>query len=204
MRLVRTTLFAAFAFGCGATPSTQIVTGTATDALAVRAISGTTVVTASAVASDGSFSLALPADRDYRLEVLTSAGTEPVYTDTSSTFQDLVFRVCQPGNPIDVGTIGPHHHGGSGDGSGGGGSGMGSGCIGGPGGPGGGHGGPGRGSAACDDPTSCGCANGSDCWSSSGPPDCGSDGDCQPPGGSGMCPDHPPGNIGCGSDAGSD
>lgn len=161
MRILSSFMFAACvaAFGCGTTPSTQTVTGTTTDAIAVRAVSGSSVVTAAQVQSDGSFSLSLPAGAAYRLELLTSSGVEPVLEDTGSTYADLEVHVCHPGKPLNVGAIGPHHHGdGSGDGDGDGGSGgggpggggsgdMGSGgCIGmGSGGPGGGHGGPGGG-----------------------------------------------------------
>jgi hypothetical protein len=192
MSLFRTTLFAALVSGCSTTPTTQVVTGTATDSLAVRAISGDTVVTASAVADDGSFSLALPAG-EYRLEVLTSSGAEPVYADNATTLTDLEFTVCHPGAPFDLGAIAPHHVGSGGSGAG---SGSGEGSGAGPGsGMCGGHGGMG-GHGDCNDPNSCGCAGGSDCW---GPPMCGSDA-CPPPdGGSGMCPDHPPGDFGCGS-----
>jgi hypothetical protein len=178
---------------CGTTsPSTQTVTGsiTATDAMAVRAIAGSSVVAATSLASDGSFALALPSGSTYRLELVTAAGgVEPVYADASGVYRDLTFRVCQPGAPIDLGRIGSHQEAGGGSGSG---SGSGSGC--GPGGGMGGHGG-------CDaDPTTCGPPPGD-------PPCMGSGSDaslCMPPDGDpGMCPDHPPGDIGCGSGSGS-
>jgi hypothetical protein len=195
MKYFGISLFAACAaFGCGTTtPSTQVVTGTATNALAVRAVSGTTIVTASAVTSSGSFSLSLPVGAQYRLEMLTSTGVEPVVNSGSHVVE---FRVCHAGAPFDVGTIG-HETTGSGSGS----DGHGSGCMGGGGGMGGGgmggHG-HGDGSGACDvDPSTCGCSGGSDCWGSGAGPMCGSDGACS---GGGAC-DHPPGDIGC--DAGS-
>ena len=201
MRFVRSVLFVGF-FACGtSTPSTQTVTGsvTTTDAVAVRAVAGSAVVAATTVASDGSFALAVPVGT-YRLELVTATGAvDPVYADAAGTYRDLTFRVCRPGDPVDVGHIGGHHETGGGSGSG---SGSGSGCMGGPGGPGGGHGGhgDGSGSGGCDaDPSTCG--------PPPGPPPCqGSGSACQPPDGDpGMCPEHPPGDIGCGSgsDAGS-
>jgi hypothetical protein len=201
MKYFGITLFAACAaIGCGTTPSTQVLTGTATNALAVRAVSGTTIVTASAVTSSGAFSLSLPAGAQYRLEMLTSNGVEPVVTSGSHVVE---FRVCHAGAPFDVGTIG-HVTTGDGSGSGSGGGGHGSGCMGGmgggSGGMGGGHG-HGNGSDACDaDPSTCGCSGGSDCWGSGAGPMCGSDGTCS---GGGTC-DRPPGDLGCGTGSGSD
>jgi hypothetical protein len=118
--------------GCAATssPTTQVVTGTvsASDAIAVRAVVDDQVVTATQVRSDGSFSLSLPAGKAYRLEVLSSLGVQHVRQATGA---DLKFRVCVPGDPWNVGTVGPN----SGDGSGrppGGPGGPGDGSCGGP------------------------------------------------------------------------
>jgi hypothetical protein len=57
------------AAGCSDQPSTQVLTGrvTTSGALAVRAISNGTVVTAARVRSDGSFTLSLPAGTNYQL-----------------------------------------------------------------------------------------------------------------------------------------
>ena len=111
-------LIAACAAGIGCTgsttPSTQVITGgvTTSGAVGVRAITGDTVVTASRVATDGTFALSLPSGSQYRLEIMTQNGVERV-VDTSSA--DVTFRVCAPTGPFDMGTLG-----GSGSGSGGG------------------------------------------------------------------------------------
>ncbi|MFT3697767.1 MAG: hypothetical protein QM831_31800 [Kofleriaceae bacterium] len=154
----------------------------------MRAVSGSTVVAATTISSAGDFSLALPAGATYRLEVLTSNGVAPIITSLS---QQVEFRVCHAGAPISVGHVitgGDGSGSGSGSGSDGGyhGHDCGSGMMG------GGH----HGSNACDDdPGTCGCSGGSDCWGSGAEHMCGSDGTCQ---GGGMC-DHPPGDVGCGS-----
>lgn len=96
--------------GCTSEPSTQVLTGRVqtSGAIAVRAVSGTTVVTATQVRSDGSFTLTLPADGvRYRLEVLTTSGVRHVYSTGSGGLSDLSFRVCQPVDPYDLGGIGP-------------------------------------------------------------------------------------------------
>ena len=97
----------ATAIGCtgnatSTTASTQVITGTVTStgAVAVRAIADDTVVTASRVRSDGSFTLSLPSGSQYRLEILTNSGVERV-VDSSST--DISFRVCAPQDPFDMG-----------------------------------------------------------------------------------------------------
>ena len=65
-RIQRAVLFAACAaaaVGCtGGDPETQVLTGTihTSGALAVRAVTGDSVITAATVRSDGSFTLALP------------------------------------------------------------------------------------------------------------------------------------------------
>ncbi len=96
--------------GCtGGSSPEQVLTGrvTTSGALAVRAVSGTTVVTATQVRSDGSFTLTLPADGvRYRLEVLTTSGVRHVFTRANGQLADLSFRVCQPVDPYDMGGIG--------------------------------------------------------------------------------------------------
>src|SRR5689334_14510774 len=92
--------------GCSQTPSsTQVVTGrvTTAGAIAMRAVTGTTVVTASRIHSDGSFSLALPAGHLYRLELLTTRGVRPVLARSGRALSALEFRVCQPTQPFDCG-----------------------------------------------------------------------------------------------------
>src|SRR5882724_7085732 len=86
---------AAAGFGCTGGTSTQVLTGkvTSSSAVAVRAVSGSDVVTASRVRSDGSFTLSLPAGKQYSLEVMTSAGAIlPIGTKSVA----LSFKVCQP------------------------------------------------------------------------------------------------------------
>ncbi len=96
--------------GCtGGSSPEQVLTGrvNTSGAIAVRAVSGTTVVTATQVRSDGSFTLALPADGvRYRLEVLTTSGVRHVFANASGQLADLSFRVCQPTDPYDMGGIG--------------------------------------------------------------------------------------------------
>ncbi len=91
--------------GCGTSDSTQVVTGrvTATGAIAVRAIAGGQAVTAGRVRSDGSFTLALPAGKQYRLEVLTTAGVSPIVG--ADGVSALAFGVCRPTDPFDMGGI---------------------------------------------------------------------------------------------------
>lgn len=95
--------------GCTSDPSQQVLTGrvTTSGAIAVRAVSGSQVVTATQVRSDGSFTLALPADGvRYRLEVLTTSGVRHVFSSANGSLADLTFRVCQPTDPYDMGGIG--------------------------------------------------------------------------------------------------
>jgi hypothetical protein len=97
-------LFAACA-ACTGAASTQVVTGTvaSSTAVAVRAVSGSDVVTAGRVRSDGSFTLSLPAGKQYSLEVMTSAGAIlPIGTKSAA----LTFKVCQPTDPWDMGGVG--------------------------------------------------------------------------------------------------
>ncbi len=106
--------------GCTSDPSTQVLTGkvNTSGAIAVRAVTGTTVITATQVRSDGSFTLTLPADGvRYRLEVLTTSGVRHVYSSANGALADLSFRVCQPVDPYDMGGIGGDF--GTGTGSGG-------------------------------------------------------------------------------------
>lgn len=106
--------------GCTSEPPTQVLTGkvNTSGALAVRAVSGTTVVTAAQVRSDGSFTLTLPADGvRYRLEVLTTSGVRHVFASADGALADLSFRVCQPVDPYDMGGIGGSSDPGMGGGS---------------------------------------------------------------------------------------
>ena len=109
-------------FGCGGTssaPTTQVITGTITtaNAIAVRAVVGTQVVTAGQVRSDGSFVLSLPAGQRYRLEVLDTNGVHHLVTRTGTTYADVAFTVCQPGPPHVCGGIGTGDPSGGGSGS---------------------------------------------------------------------------------------
>lgn len=101
-------VLAACLAGCSGTTPTQILTGnvTTTGAIAVRAVSGSTVITAGRVRTDGSFTLSLPAGAEYRLEVLTSTGVQPVVTSDGTTLANLTFRVCTPTSPWDMGGVG--------------------------------------------------------------------------------------------------
>jgi hypothetical protein len=62
-------LCAVAGFGCAGDGKTQVLTGRVgtQGAIAVRAVVADSVVTAAQVRSDGSFTIALPAGRDYRL-----------------------------------------------------------------------------------------------------------------------------------------
>lgn len=110
MRTALTTWLAAACavagFGCTAPDKTQVLTGRVStrDAVAVRAIDGTTIVTAGRVRSDGTFTLSLPKGHRYRLEVLTRSGVHNIIGTTSGT--DLSFKVCEPSDPFDMGGFG--------------------------------------------------------------------------------------------------
>ncbi len=93
---------------CTGDPGTQVLTGRVDrtkGALAIRAISDGDVVTAGQVRSDGSFTLVLPAGSQYRLEVLTSSGVRNVVARDGAGLRDLMFKVCEPRAPFDVGGI---------------------------------------------------------------------------------------------------
>lgn len=94
--------------GCSESSSPQVLTGrfATSGALAVRAVSADQTVTAAQVRSDGSFTLALPAGQRYRLEVLTTSGVRHVLAEGSRGLTALNFRVCDPGDPWDVGNVG--------------------------------------------------------------------------------------------------
>lgn len=109
--------------GCTEGSSTQVLTGriTTSGALAVRAVSADSTVTATQVRSNGSFTLALPAGQRYRLEVLTTSGVRHVLSHTTNGFGALSFQVCEPTDPWDVGGVGdgtmdPNNGGGGGPG----------------------------------------------------------------------------------------
>ena len=112
--------------GCTESSSTQVLTGrvTTSGALAVRAVTDDSTVTAAQVRSDGSFTLALPAGAHYRLEVLTTSGVRHVLSHKGAALSALSFDVCQPTDPFDCGGIGDGSTSGGGMGSGGGGGGM--------------------------------------------------------------------------------
>jgi hypothetical protein len=110
----------ATAIGCTQGTPNQVLTGkvTTSDAVAVRAISGTDIITAGRVHSDGSFKLELPAGKQYRLEVLTSGGVaRPILEHEGAAAKNLAFQVCHASTPYDMGGVG----GGMGSGSGSGG-----------------------------------------------------------------------------------
>nr|HEX4314109.1 hypothetical protein [Kofleriaceae bacterium] len=91
--------------------------GSTADAIAVRAVTGTTVVAAAQIASDGTFTLEVPAG-SYRLEMLTASGVKPVVISKNGALEQLAFRVCQPGGPWGMGSIGAGGGGSAGDSSG--------------------------------------------------------------------------------------
>lgn len=114
-----TSLFALILAGAGCStdpdPQSQILTGrvTTSGAIAVRAVSDGSVVTAAQIRSDGTFTLSLPPGASrYRLEVLTTSGVRHVFKNADNTFADLSFRVCQPTDPFDIGPVGPDAMGG--------------------------------------------------------------------------------------------
>lgn len=96
------------AFGCTEGSSSQVLTGRVdtTGVVAIRAVSGSDVVTAAQVASDGTFRIALPAGARYRLEVLTSDGVKQVLKHDDGSWKDMTFKVCVPTDPFDIGGIG--------------------------------------------------------------------------------------------------
>ncbi len=99
---------AAAGFGCADNGATQVLTGhvATRGAIAVRAVTGDSVVTAAQVRSDGTFTIAVPKGRNYRLEVMTSSGVRHVLANKGGGLQKLTFDVCQPVDPYDVGGIG--------------------------------------------------------------------------------------------------
>jgi len=123
----RAWLVALLLAGAGCTDDaapTQVISGkvTTNGAVAVRAVRGDVVVTASQIRTDGSFTLVLPAAGErYRLEVLTTSGVRHVFSRAEGSLADLSFRVCQPTDPYDLGGLGPN----AGTGTGGSGGGMG-------------------------------------------------------------------------------
>ncbi|NVB85593.1 MAG: hypothetical protein HOV81_44930 [Kofleriaceae bacterium] len=110
-------LCAAAGFGCSSdSSSTQVITGrVSTSAIAVRAVSGSDVIAAAQVRTDGSFTIALPKGKTYRLEVLSSAGVHHVMSYQGRTPHDLAFTVCNPQPPFDTGMLTPGMGGGGGN-----------------------------------------------------------------------------------------
>jgi hypothetical protein len=90
---------------CSGGEKTQVLIGrlSTPNAVAVRAVDGTTVVTAARVRSDGTFTLLLPAHHHYRLEVLSSSGVHNLIGAKDGGYADVTFRVCQPQDPFDMG-----------------------------------------------------------------------------------------------------
>ena len=91
--------------------SAQIVSGRvarhnfASEVVGVRAVSGDTAAAWSAVALDGSFSLELPAGAEYRMEVVTAAGSHGFVGSAGGSTHALSFAVCSAGAPFDVGHV---------------------------------------------------------------------------------------------------
>lgn len=111
VRSMRSALILCALAACSAEPSSQVISGrfqTNQGALAIRAVSGAEIVSAAQVRSDGSFTLRVPTGEDYRLEVLTRRGVKHIVapSQASGGFRELVFSVCQPVSPYDVGSIG--------------------------------------------------------------------------------------------------
>jgi hypothetical protein len=98
-------LAACAAAGCSDQPSTQLLTGrvTASGALAVRALSSGSVITAARVRSDGSFVLSLPPGTGYELQVLTGSGVQDVLDGHASP---LEFTICHSTHLFDLGGLG--------------------------------------------------------------------------------------------------
>lgn len=98
-------------FGCsndGA--SSQILTGRidtthTSGVVAIRAVTGDDVISATKVASDGRFTIALPAGAKYRLEVLTTSGVKPML-HVDGGWKSMEVKVCVPTTPFDMGTVG--------------------------------------------------------------------------------------------------
>ena len=88
----------------------QVLTGhvgTQSGVIAIRAVSGSKVVTAAQVRRDGSWTLALPVGTTYHLEMLTSTnGVKHVIAGTGGSQHELTFDVCKPQDPWDCGGAG--------------------------------------------------------------------------------------------------
>ena len=101
-----------FGFGCSdGAPAGQVLTGRidtthASGVVAIRAVSGSDVVTAAQVASDGSFRITLPTGAKYRLEVLSSGGVKQVLSHGDSGWKAMEVQVCVPSAPFDMGGMG--------------------------------------------------------------------------------------------------
>ncbi len=77
----------------------------ASQVVGVRALSGATAVAWSPVATDGRFSLELPAGADYRMEVVTTSGSHGFVASAEGSTRALRFDVCSAGVPFDVGHV---------------------------------------------------------------------------------------------------
>lgn len=98
------------AAGCAADDAgkTQVITGrvASTDAVGVRAVSGSETITAASIRADGSFTLQLPAGKQYRLEVLTKSGVQDLVAQKAGAWGAVTFKVCTPTDPYDMGGVG--------------------------------------------------------------------------------------------------
>jgi hypothetical protein len=114
---IRSWLLAACAVAVGCSePSKQVLTGrvdSTQGAVAVRAVADDAMVTAAEVKSDGTFTIALPANNHYRLELLTRTGEiKHLTASTNGGLRDIAFKVCKPIDPYNIGGVGaPGMHG---------------------------------------------------------------------------------------------
>jgi hypothetical protein len=109
LSLARLLILCVVAACSGGSSSSQVLTGridTSKGAVAIRAVIDGEVVTATPVRTDGSFTLSIPAGSNYRLEVLTHAGVvKNIVKRSGNVLRDVVFKVCDPGNPFDIGGV---------------------------------------------------------------------------------------------------
>src|SRR5688500_3695221 len=94
---------------CSGGTSTQVLTGhvpSERGALAVRAVADGEIVAATPVRSDGTWTIELAEGQRYRLEVLTRTGVKHVVHHKDGSLRDLVFKVCDAGEPHDTGEMG--------------------------------------------------------------------------------------------------
>jgi hypothetical protein len=100
-----------FGFGCSdGGASSQILTGRidtthTSGVVAIRAVTGDAVISATEISSDGRFRIALPAGSKYRLEVLTTTGVKPML-HVDGGWKSMEVKVCVPTAPFDMGNVG--------------------------------------------------------------------------------------------------